>query len=87
MIKLKIFFLFVFCFFLMEKELVAQEIQATKNGEFIVVMPDGSWATYDAKIDWHKSLLKTYKQKKKEAEKLSAKNAKNSTGNQKKNYQ
>jgi hypothetical protein len=84
MIKLKLFFLLMVCFFLTEKSLVAQEIQATKNGEFIVVMPDGSWATYDAKIGAHKSLMKSYKQKKKEAEKTAAKEAKNSTGNQKK---
>ncbi len=84
MIKLKFFFLLIVSFFLMGKKLVAQEIQAAKNGEFIVVMPDGSWATYDAKDATHKSLMKAYKQKKKDTEKLAAKDAKNSKGNQKK---
>lgn len=59
------FFAFLFLFiFGLPLASYGQEIQQTKAGDYIVVMPDGSWETYNPKNATHKKLKKDFEQKK-----------------------
>lgn len=70
MTKLHYYFTFMFCIF-MQIQLQAQEVQVAKNGDYIIVMPDGTYENYDSEVDWHKKMVKEYNQKKKKEKKAS----------------
>ena len=58
-------YIFVILFSIAGKSLLAQEVQKTPSGEFLIVQLDGSYETYNPKNKAHFDLMKKYKEQQK----------------------